>query len=72
MIFVEDCQNWKSLFMDRGANCWNCGLRDGYPFRGQPDKKCKNFKIIAFYSPPIWFGVFAIENDGLPLPLLDT
>jgi len=41
--FVEDCENWMRISTIRGRNCFNCAKRNGYPDRGQPDKKCKNF-----------------------------
>jgi len=43
MILVEQCVNWKRIDSIRGNHCYNCGMRDGYPFRGQPDKRCINF-----------------------------
>lgn len=45
-VYVEECENWKEIFVIKGKNCCNCQSRNGYPFRGQPDKKCKNFKLI--------------------------
>lgn len=42
---VEHCENWLQMSVLKGKNCWNCVRRNGYPFRAQPDKKCKNFKL---------------------------
>lgn len=42
---VEHCENWHRMNIQRGNHCWNCSFRNGYPFRAQPDKKCKAFKL---------------------------
>lgn len=41
---VEDCENWYEIYPGQ-KHCYNCAARDGYPFRGQPDKNCKNVKL---------------------------
>ncbi len=47
---VEDCLNWKECNPVRGKHCYNCGMRNGYPYRGQPDKRCSNFSILDLDS----------------------
>lgn len=42
---VFDCEEWLRIPGHGGHHCWNCGMRDGYPFWGQPDKQCKNFRL---------------------------
>ena len=45
MILVEECTNWMEISPIRGKHCYNCAMRDGYPFRGQPDSRCTNFNL---------------------------
>ena len=44
-FYVEDCNNWSEISLIGGRNCYNCAKRDGYPDRGQPDKRCSNFDV---------------------------
>ena len=39
------CKNYKEFSMTRPTNCYNCGLRIGYPSLFG-SKECKNFKEV--------------------------
>ncbi len=47
MKCVEWCKNWEQLYMSRGMHCFNCWRRNGYPFRAQPSKACKNYDLMT-------------------------
>jgi hypothetical protein len=47
MRLVEQCKNWHEISIVQGHHCWNCAYRDGYPYRAQPDKQCKNYAPIS-------------------------
>ena len=44
LLYVEDCENWRSGISIRGLTCYACVNRNGYPQRGCPNDRCKNFK----------------------------
>jgi hypothetical protein len=51
MILVEGCKNWVEYYLGTGHHCWNCVNRDGYPYRGQPSKACKNYRPKKVVDP---------------------
>lgn len=43
---VEDCVNWREIFITRGGDCYNCYNREGYPYRGRPTDACLCFALL--------------------------
>jgi hypothetical protein len=56
-FLVEGCENWHRVYPTRGANCYNCAYREGWPQRSQPDEGCKNFKVL----------IFGVKKDERPM-----